>query len=178
MVTHASRGNSAFVEFQGQEVLSLQDVLRCSIRESIRWRHPKTYALQANSFGRTYKNQKFFLVHEWHVSQETHLIISRLLREFLWGDLRVKVVPERTTTYCAWGVPWQVPSSDSSRILCADVLSWVQTSRTPKIVVGLLAPSQRYSTIEEEEACRLWPEKKWLLEEVKKGIVVVPKRKL
>jgi hypothetical protein len=45
-------------------------------------------------------------------------------------------------------------------------------------VVGLLAPSQRYSTIEEEEACWLWPENKWLLEKVKEGVVVVPKRKL
>ncbi len=34
--------------------------------------------------------------------------------------------------------------------------------------IGLLAPSQRYSTIEGEEVCWLWPEKKWLLEKVKK----------
>jgi hypothetical protein len=45
-------------------------------------------------------------------------------------------------------------------------------------VVGLLAPSQRYRAIEKEEACQLWPEKKWLLEKVKEGVVVVPKRKL
>ncbi len=43
---------------------------------------------------------------------------------------------------------------------------------------GLLAPSQRYSTIEEGEVCGLWPEKKWLSEKVKEGAVVVPKRKL
>jgi hypothetical protein len=43
---------------------------------------------------------------------------------------------------------------------------------------GHLDPSQRYSTIKEEEACWLWPEKKWLLEKVKEGVVVVPKRKL
>ncbi len=45
-------------------------------------------------------------------------------------------------------------------------------------VISLLDPSQRYSTIEEEEACRLWPEKKWLLEKVKEDVVVVPKWKL
>ncbi len=30
--------------------------------------------------------------------------------------------------------------------------------------ISLLAPSQGYSTLEEEEACWLWPEKKWLEE--------------
>ncbi len=56
-----------------------------------------------------------------------------------------------------------------------------QPLQLPKILhpaVGFLAPSQRYSTIEEEEVCWLWPEKKWLLEKVKEGVVVVPKRKL
>ncbi len=63
-------------------VLSLRDALRCSTSKSIRWRHRKSYALRANSFGRTYKNQNFFLVHEWRVSVENHLIILRLLRAF------------------------------------------------------------------------------------------------
>jgi hypothetical protein len=44
--------------------------------------------------------------------------------------------------------------------------------------IGLLAPSQRYSTIKEEEACRLLPEKKRLLGKVKVGVVVLLKRKL
>ncbi len=47
----------------------------------------------------------------------------------LQGGLRAKVVLERTT-YCAWGVPRQVPSSVSSRILCSDVASWARHSRT------------------------------------------------
>ncbi len=81
-VTLASRGNSACVEFQGQEVLSLQDALRHSTQESIRWHHCKNYALPATSFGCTYKNQKLFLVHKWCVSEETCLVISRLLRPF------------------------------------------------------------------------------------------------
>jgi hypothetical protein len=45
-------------------------------------------------------------------------------------------------------------------------------------VVGRLVPSQRYSTIKEEEACQLWPEKKWLVEKIKEGVVVVPKNKI
>ncbi len=46
------------------------------------------------------------------------------------------------------------------------------------VALSLSAPSQGYSTVEEEEACRLWPEKKWLLEMVKEDVVVVPKWKL
>ncbi len=42
-------------------------------------------------------------------------------------------------------------------------------------VLGLLAPSQRYSTIEEEEVCQLRPEKKWLLEEKKDGVMTEQK---
>ncbi len=51
-------------------------------------------------------------------------------------------------------------------------------SKFSRPAVGLLAPSQRYSMIKEEEVCRLWPEKKWLLEKVKEDVVVVPKWKL
>ncbi len=42
----------------------------------------KFSALRATNFGGTYKNQKIFLVHEWQVSQKTHLVISRLLHTF------------------------------------------------------------------------------------------------
>ncbi len=52
--------------------------------------------------------------------------------KFLWGDLRAKVVPERNT-YRAWGGLRQIPSSILSRILCSDVASWAQPSKTPKI---------------------------------------------
>jgi hypothetical protein len=40
----------------------------------------KFYALCATSYRCTYKSQNF-LVHEWRVSEETRLVISRLLRE-------------------------------------------------------------------------------------------------
>ncbi len=42
----------------------------------------KFSALRAMNFGRTYKNQIFFLVHKWQESQETHLVILRLIRTF------------------------------------------------------------------------------------------------
>ncbi len=40
----------------------------------------KFYALCVTSYRRTYKSQ-IFLVHKWRVSEETCLVISRLLRE-------------------------------------------------------------------------------------------------
>jgi hypothetical protein len=62
-------------------------------------------------------------------------------------------------------------------VLCCSNNLPVKVFEKP-IEVDLLAPSQRYSTIKEEEACQLWPENKWLLEKVKEGVVVVPNRKL
>ncbi len=41
----------------------------------------KFSALSVASYRRTYKSQNCFLVHEWQVSEETRLVISRLLRE-------------------------------------------------------------------------------------------------
>ncbi len=40
------------------------------------------FALRATNFQCTYKNRKFFLVHEGQVSQETRHVISRLLHTF------------------------------------------------------------------------------------------------
>ncbi len=50
-----------------------------------------------------------FLVHEWRISEETRLVISRLLCEFLWGDLWVKVVPETDYLSRFWMSPARVP---------------------------------------------------------------------
>ncbi len=41
----------------------------------------KFYAQRATSYRRTYKSQVFFLVHKWWVSEETRLVILRLLQE-------------------------------------------------------------------------------------------------
>ncbi len=131
-VTLASRGNSAFVEFQGQEVLFLQDALRCSTRESISWHHRKKHTLFVTSFRFTYKNQNF----SWFTSDvflwRTVSSYQDSYVPFLRGGLQAKVVPERTT-YCAWRVPQRVPLSVSSRVLRSDVASWAHTSGTPKI---------------------------------------------
>ncbi len=132
-MTHASRGNSASEEFQGQEVLSLQDTLRCSTCESIRWHPCKSSVPYARipldepartGFFSWFTSDEFLT---WPVSSYQDSYVK-----FLRGDLWAKVVPERTT-YCAWGGPQQVPSSILSRILCSDVASWAQPSRTPKI---------------------------------------------
>jgi hypothetical protein len=81
-MNHASRRNSASVEIQGQEVLSLQDALHCSTRESIRWRHCNILRSTRNLLWMHLQEPEIFLVHEWQVSWETHLVISRLLRAF------------------------------------------------------------------------------------------------
>jgi hypothetical protein len=41
------------------------------------------------------------------------------------------------------------------RLSKTNTLAWLAGKSVPVSVVGLLAPSQRYSTIEGEEACRL-----------------------
>jgi hypothetical protein len=52
--------------------------------------------------------------------------------KFLWGGLRAKVVPERTTYCITWGVPRRVPSSVSASRLCSDALSWAKCLRNPE----------------------------------------------
>ncbi len=80
-VTHASKRNSASVEIQGQEVLSLQDALHYSTHLNIRWGHCKNRH-PTRDFLQTYLQEPdTLLVHEWRVSEETHLVILRLLHE-------------------------------------------------------------------------------------------------
>ncbi len=80
-VTHASRRNSPSVEIQEQEVLSLWDALRCSTHLSIRWRHCKILRPTCNFLQMHLQEPECFLVHKWCVSEETHLVILRLLHE-------------------------------------------------------------------------------------------------
>ncbi len=61
--------------------------------------------------------------------------------------------------------------ADSAWAICSTHHTKLKAS-----AIGLLAPSQRCSVIKEEEACRLWPEKKELLGKVKVGVVVLSKR--
>ncbi len=59
-VTHASKRNSASVEIQGKEVLSLQDTLRHSTHLTLGEVIAKSYALRATSYRCTYKSQNSF----------------------------------------------------------------------------------------------------------------------
>ncbi len=51
-------------------------------------------------FGHTYKNQNFFLVHDWRVSQETRLVILRLLHEISMWRSTSKSVTEKDYLSC------------------------------------------------------------------------------
>jgi hypothetical protein len=70
------------MEIQGQEVLSLRDTLCCSTRLNIGCYHKtqnSTPYAQLPIDAPT--RARFSLVHKWQVSEETHLVISRLLWE-------------------------------------------------------------------------------------------------
>ncbi len=132
-VTHASLRNSASMEFQGQEVLSLRDNLRCSTHVNIRWRHRKLYALRATSYRCTYESQIFFF---WFTSD---VFLKRPILsfwdsyvEFLRGDLQAKVVPETDYLSRFLRSPAKSISSVSASRLCSDSLSWKRASWTQK----------------------------------------------
>ncbi len=95
-VTHASRRNSASMEVQGQEVLSLQDDLRCSTHLSIRWHHLKILRPTRNFLQTHLQEPEIF----WFVSDaflKRHILsFQDSYVKFLRGDLRAKVVPEMT----------------------------------------------------------------------------------
>ncbi len=95
-----------------KEVLSLRDALCCSTHTStkvtsLRILRPMHNFLQTH----LQEPEILFLVYEWRVSEETHLIISRLLREFLRGDLQAKVVPEMDYLSSFWRSHAWVPQA-------------------------------------------------------------------
>ncbi len=115
-VTLASRGNSTSSKLQGLEVLSLWDSLRCSTHEGSTKKTgdviAKSYALQAITYRRTYKNQNFFfLVHKWRGFARDPSQLSRLLHEFLHGRLCAKVVPETDYLSCFFRSHARVPQA-------------------------------------------------------------------
>ncbi len=120
------------MEIQGQEVLSLQDVLRCSTHLSIKWCHRKILH-PTHDFLQTHLQEPVFF---WFTSGA---FLKRPVSsfwdfyvKFLPGDLQVKVVPERTTYCVSWGVPQRVPSSVSASRLRSDVSSWAKSLRNPE----------------------------------------------
>ncbi len=67
--------------------------------------------------------------HEWCNSEETHLVISRLLREI---SMRRSTSKSGTGYRVTWGVPQRVPSSVSASRLCSDTSSWAKCLRNPE----------------------------------------------
>jgi hypothetical protein len=90
------------------------------------------YALCMTFYRHTYKSQIFF----WFTSDaflKRHVLsFWDSYVKFLRGDLRAKVVPERTTYRVTWGVPWRVPSSVSTSRLSSDSSSWEKSLRNPE----------------------------------------------
>ncbi len=139
-VTHASRRNSASVEFQGQEVLSLRDALCRSTHLSIRWCHCEIPRPTRNFLQTHLQQPEFFLVHEWHVSQETHLVISRLLRE---------ISTRRSTSESGTGKDYLLrylksPAKSIFKRLCKQTPLWsIVMSKTPQELQRLRWPQER-----------------------------------
>ncbi len=92
----------------------------------------KFYAQCATSYRCTYKSQNFFWFTSDKFLKRPVLSYWDSYKKFLWGDLRVKVVPERSTYCITWGVPRRVPSSVSTSRLCSDSLSWEKSLRNPE----------------------------------------------
>ncbi len=125
---------------EGQEVLSLWDALRRSTHLSIRWRnceilHPTRDFLQTHL-----QEPDFFLVHEWWVSEETHLVISRLLRE---------ISTRRSTSKSGTGKDYLLRYLSSSakstfKYLCKQTPLWhIVISKTPQEPWGSRWPLER-----------------------------------
>ncbi len=93
----------------------------------------KFSALRATSYRQTYKSQFVFLVHEWCISEETFLVISRLLRQiFTRGSMSksgtVKDYLSRLRSSAKSTFKW--PSANR---LSSDTSSWAKASGTLKI---------------------------------------------
>jgi hypothetical protein len=111
-VTHASRGNSAS-KFQGLEVLSFKTPYK---------QHPRRSTI-GDVIAKSMPSARFptaaptraRISFSWFTSdvvlQETRLITSRLLREFLRGDLQAKVVPETDYLLHFWRSHTWVPQA-------------------------------------------------------------------
>jgi hypothetical protein len=66
-------------------MLSLRDALHCSTHLSIRWSHRKNLCPTRDFPQMHLQEPELCLVHKWRVSEETRLVILRLLREISTG---------------------------------------------------------------------------------------------
>ena len=111
----------------------------------------------------------------WPIGWEPVRIISKS-HSFLFGTTTIQSFTFSNSHFFS-GQSWHA-SSLSYIMLYLWLGAKRPSTQSYDCAVGLLVRSQWYSTIEGEEACQLWPEKKWSLEKVLEGVVVVPKRKL
>ncbi len=114
-VTLASRGNSAPKKLQGQEVLSLHNNLCSSTSRVLGDVNARTqhYAqLPTDAPSRT----RFFFVHKWPVSEETHFVKSRLLH-----TLSRRKSTSKSRTYF---MHLRSPAKSTFKCLILDTLLW------------------------------------------------------
>ncbi len=156
-----SRENSASVEFQGQEVLSLRDTLRCSTCERIRWSHRENSALCKTSYGHTYENQIFILVHKWPVSEETRLVTIRHL-----CTPSTRKSTHKSGTRMDYFTRLRSPAKRMFKcliqVLRSDVASETQTSRTLCITPAALLGRLGLTAVQRYDAPRDWIWEAWV----------------
>ncbi len=105
--------------------LSLRDALRRSTHLSIRWRHRKILRPMRNFLQMHLQELEFMLVHEWRISEETHLVISRLLRE---------ISPRRSTSKSGTRKDYLLlylrsPAKSTFKCICKQTPLWLFVMR-------------------------------------------------
>ncbi len=109
-------------------MLSLQDTLCCSTNLSIRWRHSKIHCPTRN-FLQMHLLEPIFLVHKWQVSEETRLVISRLICEISTRESTSKSGTGKDSLLHYL----RSPAKSTFKCLCKQTLLWCVTmSKTPQ----------------------------------------------
>ncbi len=121
---YVSKRNSASMEIQGLEVLSIRDALRRRTHLSIRWRHRKILCPKRDFLQMHLQERGFFWFTSDAFLKRPILSFWDSYMRFLPGVLQARVVPERTTYCVTWRVPQRVPSSVSASRLRSDASSW------------------------------------------------------
>ncbi len=109
-------------------MLSLRDTLPCSTRLSIRWGHCKILCPTCN-FLQTHLQETFFWVHKWCISEETHLVIFKLLH---------KISTSRSTSKSGTGKDYLLrylrsPTKSTFKCLCKQTPLWrIVMSKMPQ----------------------------------------------
>ncbi len=117
------------MEIQGQEVLSLRDTLRCSTHLSIRWCHRKILRPTHDFLQIHLQEPVFFLVHKRRISEETHLVISRLLCEISTRRSTSNSGTRKDYLSCYL----RIPAKSTFKCLSKQTLLWhVVMSKTPQ----------------------------------------------